>query len=351
MKKLLMLAVTWLYVLCSMGQERASADYTTDFEQFENYFDGGFNESLYWTCDYPDGNGKAYVSPFYGSRSGSSALNLTGSIPGILGDYWIAEVKDAVLRLNLNANKVYELTFYSMETYEEASGYGCVTDPSFQSKSFDGVYLSDDEGATYAKVHNFDDQSNSQFWDKVTLNISALAQLNGMELNDKFRIKFQYNTIVASKNSESCFYNKRVVIDDLSLTDVSSNYISKTRVSFTYDENGSRTDKQITVEQILNVNGLKSGSADEGIDTPQVTYEVYVSPNPTKGLLNVSIKGGDSQDKLTYKLVDLSGNLLRSGTISNFGVYSLNISDCKDGIYLLNIEGKRSKQVYKVIKH
>ncbi len=84
---------------------------------------------------------------------------------------------EAWLRLNLAGETQVDLIFWWKEFNDE-------------SHSEDGVYLSDNDGATFVKV--FDLVGGSKTWQEIVLDIDNLASLNGMTLSSTFVIKLQH---------------------------------------------------------------------------------------------------------------------------------------------------------------
>jgi len=78
-----------------------------------------------------------------------------------------------------------------------------------------------------------------------------------------------------------------------------------------------------------------------------LTHSVLISPNPSKGLYNVVASSG--YDRLIIK--DLSGRIVYSNSSSLSGAIQIDLSNCKNGIYLLSIENKGERVVKKLVKH
>jgi subtilisin-like proprotein convertase family protein len=81
--------------------------------------------------------------------------------------------------------------------------------------------------------------------------------------------------------------------------------------------------------------------------TPDNTLaNIKVYPNPTKGILNISLP--EIQDKTTLKLNDIQGReILSKETTANSEV--LDIENLQDGVYLLSIENGKNKTIKKII--
>jgi hypothetical protein len=142
-------------------------------------------------------------------------------------------------------------------------------------------------------------------------------------------------------------------------------------VEFTYDDNGNRLSRTITVELLksgtvqfpfLNPKSLKSISPElaktkeseiaksvkEG-ESEEGEISTLVYPNPNKGLIKIDISNMPLKSKNEMRLYNLSGTEL---TVKrNFDSYSeIDISQFKDGIYILRIKINESIYDWKVIK-
>src|ERR1035437_1092524 len=157
------------------------------------------------------------------------------------------------------------------------------------------------------------------------------------------------------------------------------------RVSFTYDDSGNRITRTIIVQQLksnplnsrvivaknLNATAEKgtgqtastlSGESSENekandqeeamkekalTEAGEITTLIY--PNPNKGLLKIDISNMPLNSVTEMKLYDLSGMELTSKR--NFDSNSeLDISQFKDGIYILRIKINEKTFDWKVIK-
>ena len=83
---------------------------------------------------------------------------------------------EAWLLLNLSGYTTVDLTFWWKEFSDE-------------SHSTDGVYLSDDGGATFIKVYSL--TGGTSTYQQIALDIDALASTYGLSLSSTFVVKFQ----------------------------------------------------------------------------------------------------------------------------------------------------------------
>jgi hypothetical protein len=72
-----------------------------------------------------------------------------------------------------------------------------------------------------------------------------------------------------------------------------------------------------------------------------------VYPNPSNGLFNLQL---DNTDALTVRIIDVSGKVLRSNTISGSVVYTLDMQTAPAGVYILELETANGKTFKRLIK-
>ena len=73
--------------------------------------------------------------------------------------------------------------------------------------------------------------------------------------------------------------------------------------------------------------------------------DISISPNPTSGILNITVN-----EKAYYKLLNIRGQTLKTGVLST-GKSKIDISSFAKGIYLLNIKTSKRSFTGKVIKN
>jgi hypothetical protein len=152
-------------------------------------------------------------------------------------------------------------------------------------------------------------------------------------------------------------------------------------VAFTYDDNGNRISRTITVRQLNSMvkfpitdpkqlgiqrnqlaRGLEVGSKVETADGKgqddimrerlkteegEIGFNVY--PNPNKGLVKIDISNMPLNSDSEMKLYDLNGNELK--VLRNFDNHSeIDITQYRDGIYILRIKINEKRVDWKIIK-
>ena len=121
------------------------------------------------------------------------------------------------------------------------------------------------------------------------------------------------------------------------------------RVGYAYDAAGNRISRTI----ILSRNMAKRQSA-KAMETREYTDrislgEVRLSPNPTQGLVKVSITGMSPDDACTLNGHTMGGQLVEKKTFTG-NETTVDLSGRPDGIYLLDITVNGEKTTWKIIK-
>ena len=146
------------------GGNYASLPYSTGFESGLDNF---------WVTSEGT-EGRIQVTSSNGPAAGSFHLTMDDHTNG--GAF---SQNEAWLRLNLSGQGQVSLSFqwkdFSDETHTQ-----------------DGVYFSDDGGASFTKVHDLNGGSTpNNTWQTVNLDVDSLAASNGVSLSSTFVIKFQ----------------------------------------------------------------------------------------------------------------------------------------------------------------
>lgn len=165
----------------------ASNSAGSDGETKTNYITVNDPGSLYATLPFNDGfesgslgpnwtsqegtEGRIQVTTANGPRSGSYHLTMDDTVNG--GSY---SQNEAWLHLDLSGESQVDLEFYWKEFGDE-------------NHSQDGVYFSDNGGASFSKVADLINGSTS--WQQFQLDVDALASGAGLSLSSTFVVKFQ----------------------------------------------------------------------------------------------------------------------------------------------------------------
>tara|TARA_B100000965_G_C19231974_1_gene600529 strand:- start:109 stop:525 length:417 start_codon:yes stop_codon:yes gene_type:complete len=120
-----------------------------------------------------------------------------------------------------------------------------------------------------------------------------------------------------------------------------SNNLNAQSLSFSYDEAGNRTLKQIILSK--ENESRKKTEFEEQLDS--ITFKIY--PNPTSDLLNIELSK-DKKESISYYLIDINGKILTQGVIYNSG--QINLSQYSDGVYFLELIGVEEKTSWRILK-
>lgn len=143
------------------GQDYADIPYSTGFES------GSFDQ--YWTTESSASVGRVQVTNGNGP-SGSYHVTMDVTTNGTYSQ------NEARLGLKLAGKSNVNLTFDWKEFSDE-------------NHVEDGVFLSDNGGASYTKVYDLTNGTST--YQTINLDISALASANGLSLTNTFIVKFQ----------------------------------------------------------------------------------------------------------------------------------------------------------------
>lgn len=122
-------------------------------------------------------------------------------------------------------------------------------------------------------------------------------------------------------------------------------------IYYSYDKSGNRTMRSI------NLSGNKSATLDDDVEEGEtepfddfvVDIPIKIYPNPTKGRLMVEIQQIE-KDPITIVVYDLKGQAIM--TIPEAVVINvLDISNCKNGIYIMKITIGQKSQTWKILKN
>lgn len=113
-------------------------------------------------------------------------------------------------------------------------------------------------------------------------------------------------------------------------------------VSYDYDAMGNRIKREIVLSRSME-------NTEKPLTETISSKSISIYPNPTAGLLKISISGWETTDKCKFTIFSLKGALIQEIQVSS-SVTEIDLSDESDGMYLLNIELNESKSAWKIIK-
>jgi hypothetical protein len=268
---------------------------------------------------------------------------------GVLDNYWLTQSSNEFGRAELtNANGPYSGAYHLVMDANTNNNYvtnqadlrvdlsGC-TSPTlyFRWKEFldethaeDGVYLSDDGGENFVKVHDLTGAANNT-WTAVTLDLAALATANSLSLSEEFVIRFQqYDNYGATTDG--------IAID----------YVYVYGCSNTPSPMRMITDNDQAMGSVVSVYpGSENASNDAfttSINTIENKAQVDLFPNPANQLLNLNFRQFKATDELTIKVVNMLGAVQYTTlhTIDNAqsDVLELSVEQLPAGVYNVIIQ-------------
>lgn len=117
---------------------------------------------------------------------------------------------------------------------------------------------------------------------------------------------------------------------------------SVVKVSYDYDASGNRISRTVVLSR-SNAPQNQSTDVSEMLNELKITY----SPNPTQGIVNVTVSGLNSESGFA-RLFDMSGILLVEYPLSETMTFDL--SSFRPGVYLLNVSNGDAMKVVRIIK-
>ena len=125
--------------------------------------------------------------------------------------------------------------------------------------------------------------------------------------------------------------------------------LAQDRISYQYDNAGNRVSRTIVVANPSLVKGKTATPDSVVVQERMGSREIKIYPNPTRGMLGVEIKGGDSNDKLRLQLFAANGSMLIN-TQATEGLNSIDLAQQPPGIYVLVIFAGKNRTEYKIVK-
>ncbi len=180
-----------------------------------------------------------------------------------------------------------------------------------------GLFKSDDNGATWANVDTTTYNGFCQVFDLAQLNGKVLSTVSGA-CNNSAPIKSSTN----AGNSWSSFMH------NLS-TSFYRNLGASPSCFFTFDENANVP--------------YRYCFTSTGIDNAEMTNNIRLYPNPTKGVINIE---NHASEIINVSVIDLTGKTIRHQLINN----AIDMTDYNAGIYFIKIQTKKSIITQQIVK-
>jgi PKD repeat protein len=268
----------------------ATPPYSTGFEL--GYLD------QYWSAIAHD-EGRIQVTTANGPHSGSYHLTMDDLLDG--GLY---SLNEAWLHVDLGGLSDVELTFWWTEYADE-------------DHIEDGVFFSDNGGASFVKVY---DLTLGGVYQQIVLDVDVLAAANGLNLTSTFIVKFQQ------------YDNYGITTDGFGFDDISVTSAAAPPVA---DFSGTPTSG--TVPLLVNFTDLSSGSPTSwswdfgdgtGTSTDQNPSYTYTTAGTyTVSLTATNAYGSDTETKVDY--ITATDQVIYEMHVSNIVVSRLQTSSAK----------------------
>ncbi|RYF73742.1 MAG: T9SS type A sorting domain-containing protein, partial [Cytophagaceae bacterium] len=132
-------------------------------------------------------------------------------------------------------------------------------------------------------------------------------------------------------------------------------YRAKGGIWYSNSWNGTQTVLKQIVAGNVSVSGGSTG-ARVGVDEtgePTLQLIVAASPNPTTGLLTISVKGAGDQPSVKIRLYNLMQGVSGEWALNlqdGQGQKTIDIQSANEGMYFLSVEGKNGRAVQRILK-
>lgn len=125
---------------------------------------------------------------------------------------------------------------------------------------------------------------------------------------------------------------------------------AQSKIEYTYDAAGNRIRREI-IMQAPKAKARQQTFDAEGQAFSDMLNEhgIKIYPNPTYGLLKVSVYGLRSTDKCSMSLYTTQGARIMANNVNKESL-EINISNQPAGIYLLRITINNNSTIWKIIK-
>ena len=121
------------------------------------------------------------------------------------------------------------------------------------------------------------------------------------------------------------------------------------RVGYAYDAAGNRISRTIILTRNMAKKQARTMKDKEYTDILS-QRNISISPNPTKGLVKVTITGTSPDDACSLNVYAMGGQLVERKTFSGSEA-TIDLSGRPDGIYLLDITINGENTSWKIIKN
>lgn len=154
--------------------------------------------------------------------------------------------------------------------------------------------------------------------------------------------------IINPINKFWCIMRKMVILLSLTLLPIALS--AQKRMRYMYDASGNRIRREIVMEKMATRAKKQSSMSQERMFAEVIhNHAVKIPPNPTEGILSVSIGGLNKNDHCTVGVYTIPGiEILR--TQAHADEVAIDIRHQPAGVYLLRITINEKSTTWKIIK-
>lgn len=120
-------------------------------------------------------------------------------------------------------------------------------------------------------------------------------------------------------------------------------------VSYTYDANGNRVARILSVEALESMQKSVPDNSDTEASANEISSDVLIYPNPTTGMLKVEIRGDSNWEYIDYSVFSFDGDLLFLNRAQP-PLFEIDLTAIPDGTYVLKLTIGLKVSSFKVIK-
>lgn len=126
--------------------------------------------------------------------------------------------------------------------------------------------------------------------------------------------------------------------------------MAQSRIAYAYDAAGNRIRREIIMQAPKAKARLQAVDSEERAFSDMLNeHDIKIYPNPTYGLLKVSVYGLRSTDKCSMSLYTTKGAQIMANDVNKESL-EINISNQPAGVYLLRITINNNSTIWKIIK-
>ncbi len=341
MVKYLMALMCLCANLTSLFAQSITPPYEIDFDNFETFSDF---EAPSWTFE---GLCLSFVMEKESDHNDKYLLLHTATSSGTeLGVYEMNTIS-STLHVDLQESQNYILSL-DFRCLSNTSDYCNESDfDQLSATEEDGIYLC--TSTENIRIHHFSDIEDN--WLQLSLDIGFLATANNINIQDITGIKFQYVSVMGSIWYEGvmvCSLEKTLSLDNISITQSIGGEVATRTVEYFYDDHGNRTRR---IYHIIEFSSLKSAQLDpQEIETADKKSKILVYPNPTKGQLGIEINDVEEESNGTITIYDDLGRVVSISQYKGNGRTNINLTNHKNGVYIMTVELSGKTTHFKIIK-